>query len=195
MKENININNESISYYEQESALALKFINFLKQKNKPPHFLRSLFDDDFLILHRRNLYTRFEREFFMERLWIPGRARLLVNTNGDFHFCTNLSSNMSIGNIFSGFDFDKINRLIENYIKVNQDCLCCWAIRVCPACYFYAAKGEDFDIDQKRQVCKVIRKRFEKIIIYYNEVLEENPNAFDYLIEVAEKVDRKEDLY
>jgi len=182
-KNNINLDEELVSFAFQEKVLLTHFLNSLKQNEYKPA-LYSLFEEDFKSIHLRTLTPPFSEDFFMNHLCIPGQTKLLVDCEGKFYFCTNLSSTISIGDINSGFDFNRINQIIDKFLNVSQkDCCNCWAIRLCNACYFYAAKGEDFDIEQKRKICEVIRKRLERAIKIYNEVLEDHPKAFDSLVE------------
>ncbi len=182
-KNNINMSEELISFAFQEKKLLAHFLNSLIQNEYKP-VLYSLFAEDFKSIHLRNLPPPFSKNFFMNHLCIPGQTKLLVDCDGKFYFCTNLSSTMSIGDINSGFDFNRISQIIDKFLSVSQkDCCNCWAIRLCNACYFYAAKGEDFDIEQKRKICEAIRKRLERAIKIYNEVLEDHPKAFDSLVE------------
>jgi uncharacterized protein len=168
----------------QEEKLLENYINCISKGKRASGFIHSLFDSDFKNIHGRRLYSKFDKGYTVNHLCIPGMTKLLVNIKGKFYFCPNISSNMDIGDVGSGFDFDKINYIITQFLEISQeDCVKCWAIRLCNhSCYHVAAKGENFSLQQKRRACKSIKRELERALIVYNEILEEHPETFDWLI-------------
>lgn len=173
-----NILNKSI--FNKSELLSKYIANIIEKKENK--YLSYLLNKDYVNIHYRKRYKGIGNEIFLTFLCVPGGTKLIVNYNGEFHFCTNLCSNMSIGNIYSGLDYDKIINLVSEFINIcKKDCYKCWAIRLCNACFVAAAKGEMFSIKQKRRVCIGIRNEIENILISYNEAIEKKEDIFEIL--------------
>ncbi len=189
----IDLNTDFVMKYSQDTQISKKSLKLKNEillgqyknmitKERKNKFLEPIFNMIFKKIHLRKIYPKFEEEYSFNHLCIPGASKLLVNSNGKFHYCTNVSSSMSIGNIHKGFDYNKIKQLYNKYIDLTyDDCRNCWAIRICNACYYSAVKGDTFDLSQKREICTRIKKRVKAMFIIYNEILEDNEQAFDYL--------------
>jgi len=65
-------------------------------------------------IQRSILNQPFDR-FYFNGCCLPGQRKTHINTDGSIHICERISSNSpSIGNVYSGFDFDAIEKV---YIK------------------------------------------------------------------------------
>ncbi len=103
---------------------------------------------------------------------IPGVQRLFVNYKGDFYPCEKAfetSACMKIGNVFQGFDYFKINDLMNIGQLTKNECSLCWAKRFCDIC---AAKCVDLETgeissEKKLYVCNDIRKGVHRHFINY----------------------------
>ena len=63
--------------------------------------------------------------------------RLFVDTKGEFFPCERVSeedSEMCIGSLDSGFDFDKMSFLLNHGKMIKEKCLGCWNLRMCAYC-------------------------------------------------------------
>lgn len=67
---------------------------------------------------------------------VPGTTRLFVNVNGDFFPCERVPelSYTCIGNINDGFDFEKIETIMNVGRLSESECKKCWALRLCSSC-------------------------------------------------------------
>ena len=68
---------------------------------------------------------------------IPAVRRLFVDTKGEFFPCERVSeedSEMCIGSLDSGFDFDKMSFLLNHGKMIKEKCLGCWNLRMCAYC-------------------------------------------------------------
>lgn len=164
-----------------KSELLSKYITSIIEK-KENKFLSYLLNKDYVKFHYRKRYKVIGDEILLTHLCVPGGTKLVVNYDGEFHFCTNLCSNMSIGNIYSGLNHYKIINILSEFINIcEKDCYKCWAIRLCDACFITAAKGEIFSIKQKRRVCIGIRNEIKNILVSYNEAIEKKEDIFEIL--------------
>jgi uncharacterized protein len=145
-------------------------------------FLKSFFEKDLLAIRKRGIFERFDEFHYPNRICTPGKRKLFVDVNGDFFICENMTDFRPIGNVFIGFDYAEIFKILDEYIKYcNIDCLSCWAIRLCDFCFVTMKKGHELDFDRKRKKCKAMKEWLEIILEFYLEVLERNPNAFDFM--------------
>lgn len=146
-------------------------------------FGRSLYEHYFRKIHYRPVCSRFEKEFIVPALCVPGQLRPFVDVNGKLHICEKLDNQMVIGDIEKGFDINKIKLLINEFLDIsNSECCNCWAIRFCELCYPSAFAGEIFSIEEKNKRCKRFRKALRSFLIVYNQILEKNQRLFDYLL-------------
>lgn len=84
---------------------------------------------------------------------IPGKTRLFINCLGEFYPCERVNENelMKIGTLYSGFDYDKINDLL-NVGRVSKDkCMNCWAFQLCDVC---VKRADDNGIMSERKKVK-----------------------------------------
>ena len=108
---------------------------------------------------------------------IPGLRRIFVSVSGNYYVCEKMGESYKIGNVFNGLDLAAINGLIKQYIDISkEDCLNCWAIRFCGACYVPARRGDILDRKIKQMsFCEGQRKILKSILKDYCEVIEKNP--------------------
>lgn len=114
---------------------------------------------------------------------VPGVRKIYVKPNGDIKVCEKIGTSPIIGNINTGVDIDKVQRLyIDDYIKASiEDCSKCWAINLCQRCYADSYTEDSIDINQKRQSCEPFVKTCEEDLSIYYSILEECPEVLDVL--------------
>jgi len=82
---------------------------------------------------------------------IPGSTRIFVTVTGDLYPCQNvseLSDFFRIGNIETGFNYDRVTRILNNGALTSQECMDCWKLRLCNIC-LQQVKHAGFDITKK----------------------------------------------
>ena len=88
---------------------------------------------------------------------VPGKRRLFVNVNGYFFPCEKVSETskvLKIGSIDSGFDYDRIDALL-NISKLNQDeCKNCWAFMFCGICARLIDNNGELSDKKIKSLCK-----------------------------------------
>lgn len=87
---------------------------------------------------------------------VPGRKKVFVNTEGVLYPCekvSEVSDNMKIGTLETGFDIEKIKKMINISRLTENQCKNCWAYRFCKSCIKGMEKGEDFWKIRKQSEC------------------------------------------
>ncbi|NIM11502.1 MAG: hypothetical protein GTO45_16400 [Candidatus Aminicenantes bacterium] len=79
-----------------------------------------------------------------------------------------------------GIDYKRIYNFYKEYDRFFSDCKDCWALRLCSKCFDNIRKGERFDEDRKREMCKSFLKKIEENLIIYCEIIESKPDAFKF---------------
>lgn len=97
---------------------------------------------------------------------IPGVNRLFLNTDGFFYPCERVSESselMKIGHIDTGFDINKVRKLL-NLGQVNdKSCKNCWAIKFCGICPAILDTAEnEFSLKRKEECCKRAKAYIEE---------------------------------
>jgi len=82
--------------------------------------------------------------------------KTFADVEGNLFPCERVSESskvMQIGNIRNGFDYDKVNKLM-NVAKITEvHCKECWAINRCMLCAKYADNGNSLCAERKLQEC------------------------------------------
>lgn len=156
--------------------------NLLENKGSNSPFLKALFSDRFRKIYNRGIFRKLEEFHPANGICIPGWEKLFVDSNGIYFICEKMTDFSSIGDVYNGFELEKIFQIMKEYIDIcNIDCRNCWAIRLCSACFVATKRNKKLDREEKRHYCKNLKKNLEKDLIFYLGVLEKNPFAFDYM--------------
>lgn len=145
-------------------------------------FLKKLFSTNFRIFYNRGSFRKLSDYYYPNGVCIPGWEKLFIDAKGEFYICEKMTDFYSIGNIHHGMNFKMIFRILDDYCNLStQDCINCWAIRFCKACYDHANRKRMLSLETKRRKCAIIKNNIEEDLKFYLEILEENQDAFDYL--------------
>ena len=81
-------------------------------------------------------------------------------------------------------DPNLVKQLVGDYIEFSGDCFHCWACRLCKECFAsLPTVGGKFDDQARERKCRGTRRHFNKILIQYYTILEENESSLDFLSE------------
>lgn len=101
---------------------------------------------------------------------IPGYVKLYIKTNGDILPCekvSEISECMRLGNVFDGFDIQKVKSFINIGALTSEDCRRCSAIRHCSICPRDIDGIDEFDVSYKKYLCRFSRKNFHNSLLRY----------------------------
>jgi len=101
---------------------------------------------------------------------VPGQQKLFVTVNGDFIPCekvNEMSDVMCIGNIYDGFDYEKIRKLLDIVKLTEKNCINCWAIQHCTQCARNCDNNGELSAKLKESYCKDIKYNVEKFFKEY----------------------------
>lgn len=101
---------------------------------------------------------------------IPGQKRLFVSTDGNLYPCERVSETspvMNIGNLKDGFDFGKIDKLLNIAQDTAEDCKYCWAFRHCKLCAGQSDNCGILSPDLRRSQCENVRAQVEELFRDY----------------------------
>lgn len=93
---------------------------------------------------------------------IPGKMRLFVDYKGVLLPCERVSetsSCMEIGTLQSGFDLEKISKLLNVAQLTEEKCKSCWAFSLCMVCAKYADNGASLCAEKKLAICKTSKSQ------------------------------------
>lgn len=145
---------------------------------------RSVFEEPLLRIHQRKM-SPLADTWVPTGACIPGLRKIFVSPEGKFYMCEKVDYALSIGDINKGFNFDRIIDLISEYYDMCKvECTDCWAIRLCNLCFAAVERNDRLDMEKMRKNCKGIRQNLHDDLIMYCSILEQNPNAFDYMKDI-----------
>ncbi len=164
---------------KQIEQLRDNYINARINNKEPSKLEKALFEKELIKLHLRNT-QRMGKEVMIGGFCIPGTRRLFVDVSGYLYPCERVGQAYRIGNVDTGIRVDKINRMIENFIKSSEDCKNCWGIRLCGMCFAQTRKGKRFNIKRKKEYCKIRLRIIDSMLKTYTTIIESNSMAFDF---------------
>lgn len=95
---------------------------------------------------------------------LPGQQRLFVSVDGSFYPCERVSESstaMQIGNLRDGFDYGKVDRLLNIAQDTAEDCKTCWAFRHCKLCSKHSDNCGELSAELRRSQCEKVRAEVE----------------------------------
>lgn len=137
----------------------------------------------FLFIHNRLITDEPISWYIFNGCCIPGGRKLYLSTDGNYHVCERVGNAPPIGNINDGLRYDIIKKeYIEDYMnKSLHDCNACWAANLCGLCYSHCYDDNGFNLAKKRVECGNQRFSIEEMLVYYHQILEENPESLEFL--------------
>lgn len=148
------------------------------QKNGKITTDSSLFEFFLYEYYNRELY-KLPQEIYPNGICAPAIRRIFVEVDGSINICERINSGFEIGDIKNGFNIDRIFELIKSYIEITENCVGCWAVRLCKECFISAIKGNRFDMDRKNSNCAIRREKTLDEIKFFTKVMEECPGILD----------------
>lgn len=95
---------------------------------------------------------------------VSGERRLFINADGNLYPCERVSETseiMNIGNIWDGFDFEKVDRILNVAQTTAEDCKNCWAFRHCMLCCQHSDNCGELSAELRRSQCDGVRAQVE----------------------------------
>jgi uncharacterized protein len=87
---------------------------------------------------------------------VPGALRLFMDVNGDFFPCERVSEaskTMKIGNVNTGFEIEKVRKILNIGTLTQDQCKNCWAVRFCGLCASFADDLDNLSTESKLKHC------------------------------------------
>jgi len=79
-------------------------------------------------------------------------TKLFIDVNGYFHACEKINYDYSFGNVDDGVNFERIRKIMSDYISHMDKCSSCKASRRCSNCYLMFMNTGGFSLSS--EVCK-----------------------------------------
>jgi uncharacterized protein len=87
--------------------------------------------------------------------------KLFIDASGKFHICEKINDKFSIGDVRQGFDFLKMQKLVEDFTSIiKKYCLKCVFKYLCNPCFIHFAKNGSFRFDNT--YCDAQKKNISK---------------------------------
>ncbi|WP_024834555.1 radical SAM protein [Ruminiclostridium josui] len=160
-----------------------KYLNQILNNQEADFFTKKGIEEMLLRIQRRTLVDKPSDKIGFNGNCLPGQRRLYVNIDGDFLVCEKVGGAITIGNVFTGIDIDRIRSVyIEQYAEESlKYCSKCWAARMCGICYSSCYTNDQLDMKKKIMTCEITRKNILEGLILYHECVEKNPEKLKYL--------------
>lgn len=103
-------------------------------KAEDPRVLRRLFDQDLKTIAVRDS-REMPQELMLNGSCYPGKKRIFVDVDGNYHPCERFGHRLKIGSIKRGIQQKLVDEAIESFAQIrNELCGECWAQRLCTPC-------------------------------------------------------------
>lgn len=93
--------------------------------------------------------------------------KLFVDAGGRFHICERMNDRFPIGDVDSGFDFDKMEQVAREYTdEIKKKCARCEYQALCERCFVHLGKNGFFSIEDRfcESQQRAITFRLEKLV-------------------------------
>ncbi len=161
--------------------LGQEYVNHIVRDGRSDNkFLDGLFLRKLLHLHSRPI-TRISDRPFPNGICIPGNHRIFVQVDGALYPCERVvGKDFYLGDIHTGIQINRVMDLISQYCEIShEDCGKCWAVRLCESCFLSAQRGDQLDLERKRENCNTMKGSLHEWLVMYASILEGRPEAFD----------------
>jgi uncharacterized protein len=110
--------------------------------------------------------TDIRKSIFPSGFCPPLVRRIFIGTDGKIMLCERIDEAnplFHLGDVFSGYDFDKIDELYKaTYKALKGNCDRCWAFRFCSTCFAHLES-----IDYDGEYCKELRRTVEQDLMNF----------------------------
>ena len=106
---------------------------------------------------------------------VIGRHRLFVDTNGKMFPCERVSESsevINLGDIYEGFEIEKVRQLLNIGKITEKECKSCWAFRFCTICAMKADCGDKLSAEKKLKSCDEVRASIDDRLKDYYTFIE-----------------------
>jgi uncharacterized protein len=107
---------------------------------------------------------------------VPGR-KIFVDAYGNYHACERVNNSHPLGNVDEGLNFEKIGKLIIDYISHMDRCLSCKVSRKCTCCYQTFETDKEFVYSSK--VCEKVESLKKDSFIGSFSIAELDPRIIE----------------
>lgn len=113
-----------------------------------------------------------------------GFDNLMAGVDGDLHICHKTDGSMPFGNVESGIDMNKLEKLYKDFIDAANcvECRSCWAFHFCPCCGATRMRNAAF-VNPCKEECDYFRKQAELNFKLFIEVYKKYPYIITKLLE------------
>jgi uncharacterized protein len=119
---------------------------------------------------------------------VPGR-KIFVDVEGSFHICERVPSNIPIGSVDRGLDFEKIAEILSNYFNHLDKCSLCKAQKLCQKCYQSFATDKGFLCSSK--LCEELNHSLIESLTFAFTTAELDPDIVERYDIPHEKSEKK----
>lgn len=176
---------EEARFFSQRKVLLGDYVRDRIENRTPSALKRALFERALVDLHVRK--RRQQPDFIQcNGVCVPFVRRMFVDIDGKVYPCERVGNAFEGGNVRDGLDKDRIGGMVNDYIALSEDdCIRCWAARLCRLCLSSSAVNGRFIIERKRDQCPSERARVAQSLVTYASILEQNSRAFDFVDEMV----------
>ena len=166
-----NDNNNTPEMYDPLISWTL---NNLNDKNFSMSYFRR---GALLEIHYRRISDKPFDSYTLNGCCVPGGRRLYVTTDGNFLPCERIGTQLPIGNVDDGFDFEHIQKnYIDDFIEQEvKYCGECWAVNLCSNCYMDCFGDNHIDFSYRHKLCRNTRSRISESLSIYHEIMDRYP--------------------
>ena len=150
-----------------------------------PHPLAAQFIEKKLaLIHQRFIFHKEIQSTWLNACCFPASRKIFFSVDGTMYLCERVGSAPDIGNVRSGLNIEKIERLFLREYRDQSEAQCssCWCSRLCDICYVHSYYNWAFDARYKKYHCEIQKHINEIYLCLYCRLWEIKPEGLDYLL-------------
>lgn len=132
-------NGSEMNYAESVAKLFDKYYLSEDEKHESiPAAIKSIFLSYYMLKNRKKGMM----SFYQGNACMIG-DKMCVEPNGEIYICEKANQELSIGNIRSGINHERVHEILEEYYKIRKEyCSKCPIVRMCDVCYVHLIKNK-----------------------------------------------------
>jgi uncharacterized protein len=165
-------------YEQQKRQLEAEFMDQLQRGGSVDKFSTEFFRRALARWHNRVVGE--VEQVAPNGICLPGQQRTFISTDGVIYPCEKLGYRLPVGDLDRGFDFDRIQALVQRYVQLCGSCPSCWTRRTCSMCFLDCVSPHQgtlhrLDAKRKDKACLVQRQIAENALRLYVTVAATRP--------------------
>ncbi|WP_298529796.1 radical SAM protein [uncultured Ruminococcus sp.] len=162
------------SFIEENTILAFKALMSMINRYPMEKADSNIIQDELVEKRTADTYVKPRKEVpdtaAPAGVCVPG-SKLFIDVDGNIHICEKVSETSKafvLGNIYDGFDYEQIKKLLNIGALTAEKCRNCFAFSLCSICQRFCNAGDELSAAAKTEYCEWSKNY--ALHVFYNKI-------------------------